>query len=265
MRAVGDVTPSITRRVRPRPTRAGLGYAVEWTTQYQSEDIGSALSGNGAAFDLLDFRRMYRDAAGEQPVTAYGDTVARIDSHDGSSRLVTDGPSLATVRNLNGYPALKFGSSRYRIEGFNPAVTRPAIAHGTHGASSATEVLYWYNNSGTGYGGRKWGVLIRPSQYRMFYRDSNINVYGVDSWAPYHAVYLNRPGDVVSVDGVASTYSLGSETYGETDLGFRLGGYPGNNTEMFTGYLTHFVISGSSLDAEALDAMAARHRTLLNI
>lgn len=227
-------------------------------------NIQSVLKGDGAAFNLLDMTRMYKDVEGKIPAGEVGDTVRRVNSYVDDIYLYDREGNGAVIESYNGLPVLRFGGTLFEIAGFDPSVPQPVIAHATVKGRDAC--LYWYNREGTGYGPRKWGVIVRNGQYRTFHNNGSIDVMRVDEWDTYHDVYLNRVGNEIALDGSTESYpNTRDEVYDPSDNGFRLGGYGGTTSESFRGIVTYFVISGDSLDDMTLRTFADKHRERLGI
>lgn len=222
------------------------------------------LVNEGIAFDLLDESKMYKDREGTQLASEEGDTVLRINSEVEGSYLVDNEGTGAVLTKVNGKLVLSFNDSLFELVGYSARLAQPIIAHGTMNVTSETNILYWYNKEGTGYSPRKWGVILRPSQYRTFYNDGNITVVGVPEWQSYHDVYWNRPEGEITIDGVKNEMGGSSaeldETYDPSDGGFRLGGYPGNTSESLNGVVTYFILTSQPLDEKALREFTNKHK-----
>lgn len=230
-------------------------------------NIQSTLKGDGAAFDLLDMTRMYKDVDGKEPAGRIGDVVRRVNSYvEGIYLEYTEG-DYATIASYNGVPVLYLDNTLFKIRGYNTKIPLPIVAHGTVNMSSGT--LYWYNRAGSSYAPRKWGVIVRDGQYRTFHNDGNITVISVPEWNTYHDIYWNRPSAKITVDGdkrdFPSRSALENERYADDDTGFSLGTYTGATEDGVTGILTYFILTKDPLDEITLRTFADKHRERLGI
>lgn len=220
----------------------------------------------GAAFNLMDSRKWFSDADGQNRVQGIGDPVQRIESEQTGVYMALEEGDPATVVLRNSVPCLYFNAGTYKISGVanNGEWVQPSCGVGTWEIANEFAGVFSYID-GVGFDNHLWGLYMYSEKAVVWNHGSDGLKTGINM-EDFNSVLYNRTAGNYIINGEQvgnATYNDESYT-GNSDAGMRISGFGDGGRDQVTGIVTYVIASSADLDNGVITNLVTEQRNALN-